>query len=265
MNYQEICDQVRKVALETGSFIREEHLHFNLKKVEVKGHADFVSYVDKTSERKIVAQLEKILPEAGFIAEEGTCDKKGDRYNWIIDPLDGTTNFIHGIPTFAISIALNDGEETVLGVVYEINRDECFYAWKGSKAYLNGNEIKVSEASTTQESLIGIGFPYSDFDLMPKYMESVNVLMKQSHGLRRIGSAATDLVYVAAGRFDAFFEYSLHPWDVAAGALILQQAGGRVCDFQGGGNYIFGEEIIATNKNYYQEFFSIVNKYLSRQ
>ncbi len=263
MNYQEICEQVRGLILETGSFIREEHLHFNLQKVEVKGPADFVSYVDKTSERRIVAQLEKILPEAGFIAEEGTSNKKGERYNWIIDPLDGTTNFIHGIPTFAISIALNDREETVLGVVYEINRDECFYAWKGSKAYLNDTEIQVSGASTTQNSLIGTGFPYSDFDLLPKYMESMDFFMKKSHGLRRIGSAATDLVYVAAGRFDAFYEYSLHPWDVAAGALILQQAGGRVCDFKGGNNYIFGKEIIATNKNYYQEFFSIVNKYLS--
>src|ERR1035437_3908233 len=235
---QEVCQLTRKV----GAFIRTEQIKFSSSSVEIKGKNDFVSYVDKSSEKQLVEVLSKLLPESGFIAEEGTSTKKGEIYNWIIDPLDGTTNFIHGIPCFAISIALMRNNELVLGVIYEINLDECFYAWEGSKAFMNEKKIQVSKAATLADSLIATGFPYYDYSKMDNYMKLFNYFMKHTHGLRRLGSAATDLAYVACGRFDGFYEYSLQPWDVAAGAFIVKQAGGNVTDFKGGTNFIFGKE-----------------------
>src|ERR1035437_5760229 len=156
---QEVCQLTRKV----GAFIRTEQIKFSSSSVEIKGKNDFVSYVDKSSEKQLVEGLSALLPEAGFIAEEGTSTKKGENYNWIIDPLDGTTNFIHGIPCYAISIALMRNSKIILGVVYEINLDECFYAWEGGKAYLNEKEISVSKTATLTDSLLATGFPYYDY------------------------------------------------------------------------------------------------------
>lgn len=262
MNLEILCTQVQKLAREVGRFIFDERQKFTAADIIHKGKADMVTYVDKTSEARIVAALRELLPGAGFIAEEGTAQDNGEKYRWVIDPLDGTTNYIHGISPFAVSIALMEGPEIILGVVYEISLDEMFYAWKGSKAFLNGREIQVSKASVTGDSLIATGFPYYDFSKLDKYMESMNYFMRNSHGLRRLGSAATDMVYVASGRFEAFYEHSLHAWDVAAGIIILKQAGGRVCDFSGGENYLFGGELIACNANYFDEFYGLVNKYL---
>jgi myo-inositol-1(or 4)-monophosphatase len=148
-------------------------------------------------------------------------------------------------------------------VIYEISLDEMFYAWKGSKAYLNGKEIHVSKASATADSLIATGFPYYDFSKLDRYMDAMNYFMRNSHGMRRLGSAAADLAYVAAGRFEGFYEHALHSWDVAAGIIILKQAGGRVCDFNGGDNCLFGGEMIACNANYFDEFYRIVHQYLA--
>ena len=261
MNLEDLCLEVQKVARNVGAFIKGEQDKFSLDKVEVKGKSNFVSYVDKTSEEMIVTALTKILPGSGFITEEGTGSSSDEKYKWIIDPLDGTTNFIHGVPPYAISIALLEEEEIILGVVYEITHDECFYAWKESKAYLNGQEIKVTKASTTQDSLIATGFPYYNFDYIQPYINTMHYFMRNSHGLRRLGSAATDMAYVAAGRYEAFWEHGLHPWDVAAGTIIIRQAGGMVTDFKGGNDFLFNHELVASNKAYYEEFFSIVNKF----
>jgi len=261
MNFEKLCFEVQDIAKSAGAFIAGEREKFNLEDVEVKGKADFVSYVDKQAEELIVGGLRKLLPESGFIAEEGTASSAGEKYKWIIDPLDGTTNFIHGLPPFAVSIALIEDEELVLGVVYEITQDECFYAWKGSKAYLNGTVIKVTKAATTNDCLIATGFPYSAFDKLECYVESMRYFMVHSHGLRRLGSAATDLAYVAAGRFEAFYEHGLKPWDVAAGTIILRQAGGKVSDFNGGNKFLFNGELVASNGAYFDEFYNIVHKY----
>jgi myo-inositol-1(or 4)-monophosphatase len=261
MDLQKLCGEIQQIVKETGKFIAGERESFNNDKIEKKGDADFVSYVDKSAEKMLVEKLGKLLPESGFIAEEGTSSKRGERYNWIIDPLDGTTNFIHGVPPFAVSVALAENNNIILGVIYEITQDECFYAWEGDKSYLNGKEIKVSDAATTGDSLIATGFPYYDFSRLDGYMNLMLHFMKNSHGIRRIGSAATDLAYVAAGRYDAFWEYSLHPWDVAAGIIIVKQAGGKVGDFSGGDNCLFGKEIVASNGKYFKEFQEIVNKY----
>ncbi len=263
VDLQMLCQEVCLLSKQVGAFIKNERIKFSTDKIEIKGKNDFVSYVDKTSEKLLVESLTKLLPEAGYIAEEGTSSKKGEAYNWIIDPLDGTTNFIHGIPCFAISIALMRQETLVLGVVYEINFDECFYAWEKSKAYLNGNEISVSKASKLSDSLIATGFPYYDYNRLNEYMELFKYFMQHTHGLRRLGSAATDLAYVACGRFEGFYEYSLQPWDVAAGAFIVKQAGGKVSDFSGETNFIFGKEIVAGNSNCFDEFLSAVKAHFN--
>ncbi len=261
MDLENLCDKVLLLAKDVGAFIAGERAKFSLDFVEVKGQANFVSYVDKKSEEMIVGALKKLLPEAGFITEEGTAGNADEKYKWVIDPLDGTTNFIHGVPPFAISIALLEGDEVILGVIYEITHDECFYAWKGSKAYLNGTEIRVSSASTTKDALIATGFPYYMFDKIESYISTMHYFMLNSQGLRRLGSAATDMAYLAAGRFEAFWEHGLHAWDVAAGTIIIRQAGGKVSDFKGGNKFLFNGELVASNDAYYDEFFRIVNKY----
>lgn len=243
---------------ETGAFIREERKKFSFADVEHKGFNDLVSYVDKTAEEKIVAGLQQILPGSGFITEENTANVTGKEFSWIIDPLDGTTNFVHGVPCFCISIALLKNDALVMGVIYEINLDECFYAWEHSPAYLNGNIIRVSEINLLKNSLLATGFPYTNFERMTPYMEVFDYCMRNTHGLRRLGSAAVDMAYVAAGRFEGFYEYGLNAWDVAAGAFIIQQAGGRVADFSGGNDFIFGKEIISTNALVFDEFLAVV-------
>ena len=245
--YKELCLFTCDVAQATGHFMAEERKSFDASKIETKGLHDLVSYVDKESEIRIISALQTLLPESGFIAEEGTNDKRGERFNWVIDPLDGTTNFIQGVPIYAVSIGLLDGDELVMGVVYEVGRDECFYAWKDGGAYLNGEPIHVSKRSDIHDTLLATGFPYNDFSKMDSYMEFLEWTMKNARGVRRLGSAATDMAYVACGRFDAFWEYDLKPWDVAAGAVIVKEAGGTVTDYKGGNNYLFGREIVAGN------------------
>ncbi len=256
-----LCQSVIKLTKNTGQYIREEAA--KTKQIEVKGKNDFVTHIDKGSELRLVNGLSELLPEAGFIAEEGTSDKKGEVYNWIIDPIDGTTNFIHGLFPHAISIALEREKEIVLGVIYELGLDECFYTWKGAPAFLNGKEITVSKAPKVNDSLLATGFPYSDYTKMDGFMQSLDYFMKNSHGLRRLGSAATDLAYVACGRFEGFYEYGLKPYDVAAGVLLVQQAGGANCDFSGNDNYIYGQEIISSNALIFNEFKAIINQLMN--
>lgn len=265
MDLENICSKVCRLARETGIYIREESNKITRDKIEVKGLNNFVTHVDKTSERNIIARLSEILPGTGFIAEETSPMTIKAKYRWVIDPLDGTTNFIHGLSPYAISIGLMDDDNVILGVIYEVGFGECFYAWKGSKAFLNGSEIKVTEVSSVKDALIATGFPYYDYSRINPFLESLNHFFVNSHGVRRLGSAAADLAYVACGRFEAFYEYSLNPWDVAAGAFIVQQAGGRVSDFSGLENYIFGGEIIASNSNIYPEFYQIINKFLTKK
>lgn len=260
MQLEQIAKQVIEIAKQAGDFIRQERKTFNSDKIEYKGLNDLVSYVDKTAEGIIVTGLEKVLPDAGFITEEQTKTHIADRYNWIIDPLDGTTNFIHGVPSYSVSIALKEYNELVLGVVYEINLDECFYAWKGSPAYLNGTEIKVSQTPAVADSLIATGFPYYDFGKQQQYINLFTYLMKNCHGLRRLGSAAVDLVYTACGRFDAFYEYNLNAWDVAAGIVIVRQAGGQVVNFNGGDEVLDTRELISTNGRITDELVKVVQE-----
>ena len=262
LDLETLCSDVIELSREVGIFIKMEEKKVTTKDIEEKSLNSLVSYVDKTAEQNLVNELAKLLPEAGFIAEEGTSIKKGDDYNWIIDPLDGTTNFLHGIPAYSVSVALQHKNEIIIGVVYEVNRDECFYAHKGGKAFLNGIEIHVSQNGILGDSLLATGFPYYDFEKLESYFNLLKHLAKNTRGVRRIGSAAVDLAYVACGRFDGFFEYSLSPWDVAAGAFIVQQAGGKVSDFKGGQDWLFGKEILATNSNLENNLSQLIKEYM---
>lgn len=262
MDYKILCSSVQEIVKEAGKFIYEERKKISSSDVEIKSVSSLVTYVDKTAEEQIISALKKLIPESGFVAEEGTASFSDEKYKWFVDPLDGTTNYIHGISPYSVSVGLAENDELVLGVVYEIASDEIFYAWKGSAAYSNGKEIKVATAKNSADTLIATGFPYYDFDKTEPYINAMRELMKTTRGIRRLGSAAIDICYVAAGRFDAFYEHALHAWDVAAGVFILKQAGGKITDFNGGENWLFGSEIVAASQNYYPEFFGIINKYL---
>ena len=261
MNYELLCAKVISIARLTGNFIRKEAMAFDAKSIEYKGLNDLVSYVDKQAEKQLVRNLTKILPGAGFITEEETINTVGKKYTWIIDPLDGTTNFIHGIPTYSISIALYEEHQPVIGVVYEINRGEMFSTYKGGAAYLNLKEINVSSNANLSQSLLATGFPYYQFEKQPQYMQLFTEMMQKCHGLRRIGSAAVDLAYVACGRFEAYFEYNLNSYDVAAGAYLVQQAGGTILNFSGGDEFLETREILATNGLVTDEILETIKKY----
>lgn len=261
MDYKKLFEEVYMLTIKTGDYISAEVNKLTNEHIEVKGLHNFVTYVDKQSEERLVKGLKAILPGSGFIVEENSVTYMGEDFKWIIDPLDGTTNFIHSIPCFAISIALMKGSDVKLGIIYEISRKECFYSFEGSQSFMNGDVISVSASTNLSDTLIATGFPYYDYGKMNEYIDVLKHFMKTTHGVRRLGSAAVDLAYVACGRFDAFYEYGLSPWDVAAGAFIVKQAGGRVSDFNGGDNYIFGKEIIAANNNIYLETFNTINNF----
>lgn len=249
MNLTNLCASVNQMMIEVGEFIIKERLSFSKQMVSDKGLNQLVSYVDVQAEQQIVRHLSSILPNSGFITEEQTISQEKKEYNWIIDPLDGTTNFIHNLPIYSISVALEHQNEILIGVVYELGKKDLFSAWKGGGAWCNGVSIQVSDEQKMQNSLIATGFPYYDFDDLEAYIQTLKHLMKSSHGLRRMGSAAVDLAYVAAGKFEGFFEYGLNAWDVAAGCLLVEEAGGTVLDFKGQNDYIFGKSIIAGNNS----------------
>lgn len=261
MNYQFVTEQVVALSKEVAVYIKHERENFSFDKVETKSKNDFVSYVDKESEKQLVKVLRTLVPEAGFITEEGTAQAQGEAYLWIIDPLDGTTNFIHNSTPYAISIALSYKGEIVVGVVHEITRGETFYAWQGSKAYLDGKEIHVSDTARLEESLIVFGRPHHYMDKYSELLASVDYFMKNTHGLRLSGSAAVDLAYVACGRYDGRFEFNLKPWDIAAGVLLIQQAGGCVSDFYGKNQHFENGMVLASNAAIFKEFQSKVGEF----
>ncbi|MCA6435030.1 MAG: inositol monophosphatase [Bacteroidetes bacterium] len=263
MNIIQLEQKVIELTKEVGSWIKNERINYNPLHTEVKALNDLVSYVDKTSEQKLVEGLKNILPEAGFIVEEQTETETRD-YNWIVDPLDGTTNFIHGINCYAISIALELKGEVLIGVVFEITQNECFHASKGNGAYLNGKPINVSDTDQLQNSLIATGFPINNFSKVKAYLQTLEVFMRQTRGIRRIGAAAADLCFLACGRVDGFFEFNLKPWDVAAGALIVKEAGGIVTDFSLKDNWLFGKEVIASNTKLNADFSEIVSSHFRK-
>jgi len=260
MDLEKLTLSVCRLCEETGSFLREEARRFTQADIREKSHANLVTYVDEQAEQRIIDGLSKLVPGSGFIAEESPELLTGEQ-TWIIDPLDGTTNYIHGIPVYSISVALRKDEEIILGVVYEAGRREMYYTWHDAPSRLNGDVITVSETVSLNSSLFATGFPYYDYSRLDEYLGFFRFLMQHTRGIRRLGSAAADLAYVACGRLDGFYEYGLSPWDVAAGSLLVRNAGGKVCDFIGGENFLFGKEIIATNGFVHHSFLKNFRDY----
>ena len=261
MNLEKITNQVVQLCKKNGAYIKQQLDLLKIGDIELKDEHNFVTYVDRNSEAMLVEELSSLIPGCGFIAEENDYGINDSELKWIIDPLDGTTNFVHGIPLFAISIALMEGDKVIAGVVHEVNRVESFYSWGGGKAFLNGKEIRVSSARKLKDSLLVTGFPYIRDHILDRYMDLFKAYISRSQDLRRLGSAATDLAYVAAGRFEGFYEISLNPWDVAAGSFLVQQAGGKVTDFQGGDDFIFGRSLVASNGCVHEEMLEIIKNY----
>ncbi len=245
----EISERVKDVARIAGDFIAKEAIKFSSESIEYKDVNNVVSYVDKEAEKLIVTKLSQILPEAGFITEEGTAETSDiEGLNWIIDPLDGTANYIHAVPNYSVSLALAKGKEILLGVIYHVPANEMYHAILGEGAYCNNSPIQVSKSKVLGESLLATGFPYYKFEEISKYLQILESLMQKTHGLRRFGSAAIDLAYVAKGHFDGFYEYNLNSWDMAAGVLLVKEAGGIVTDFKGEDNYLFGGDVVVGSK-----------------
>ena len=249
MNLANLEKDTIDLCTEVSEFMRAELEGFDLSRIEQKGSSsNLVSYVDKESEKRLVNRLSKLLPGSGFLAEEGTDVKGSNEYTWIIDPLDGTTNYLHSLPVFAISIGLQRKDKTILGIVYDVSNKHCYHAIEHGGAYCNEKQIHVSAISTLEESLLATGFPYYHSEKKDDYLEIIKLFLEKTHGIRRLGSAAMDLAYVASGKLEGFFEYDLKPWDVAGGTFIVQQAGGIVTDFSGGNNFLFGGQLCAANR-----------------
>lgn len=256
-----LTEEVKRLALEAGQFLKKESLSFDRSRIEHKAAHDYVSYVDKGSERFIVDRLRQLLPQAGFIAEEGTGSLEEQEYCWVVDPLDGTSNYIHGHAPYCVSIALRDRREILLGVVYECTRDELFWANKNSRAYLNGREIHVSDQSDTDQSFIALGFPYDAERYRPFALKLVENLYGHVGGLRLMGAAAAETCYVAAGRFEARIEAFIGPWDIAAASVILKQAGGKMTDFSGNEDCFDAVEVFASNGKVHDALLQMLQPY----
>ncbi|MFN0276487.1 MAG: inositol monophosphatase family protein [Chitinophagales bacterium] len=252
MSLEKICSQAIDVIKEVGQYIRHERRKLQSIHIESKGIRDFVTEVDKTSEQALAEKLHSIFPEAGFITEEKTVAQTEKEFRWVIDPLDGTMNYIHGIPIYSISVALMHHHEIILGIVYEINNDEVFFTWKGTVSYMNGNAIHISTCRKIQDALIVTGFPYTRTDRIEGITKTLAYFLEHCRDIRRIGSAAVDLCYVACGRIDAYYEGYLNIWDIAAGILIVKNAGGVATDFDGREDYASGN-ILACNKTLHPE------------
>ncbi|MBI1305888.1 MAG: inositol monophosphatase [Bacteroidetes bacterium] len=256
LNLSELHEAVKSVLKECRKQFFESTDYHSL---DLKGLNQLVTNNDIAVEKFLTTRLAELTPEAGFLTEEETVVQEKNDLRWIIDPIDGTTNYVHKIPVFSISVALQFRSETILGFVYELNRDELFSAFNG-KAFCNDSPISVNKESTLENSLVATGFPYYTFEGLDKYLEVLVFAMKNTRGVRRLGSAAVDLAYVACGRFDVFFEYGLNAWDVAAGAYITECAGGKVSDFSGYGDPIFGRQILAGSPVVFEDFLPEVRK-----
>ena len=250
---------VCEIARRAGAYIREERKKFSLESIERKHAHDYVSYVDKGSEKLIVSALRELLPEAGFITEERTTEQGATSLCWVVDPLDGTTNFIHQYAPYAVSIALLQGKDVLIGVVYEICSDECFYAWKGGGSYANGVRLHTS-TQKMQDALLCLQLPYNSDAYKPTIKRLIDQLYGYVASIRACGSAAMALCNVAAGRFDGYAEQYIGQWDYMAGSLIVTEAGGMITDYSGSDDFTTGNSVVATNGIIHQELLDVIKR-----
>lgn len=251
-----------RAARNAGNLINRYVDRVDSLKIGKKQLNDFVTEVDHLSEQEIIGTLKQAYPDHAFLGEEGGSQNSTDskQPTWIIDPLDGTTNFLHGIPQFAVSIALQHEGQLQVGVIYDPSRDELFTATKGGGARVNNRRIRVNANTKLSGSVIGTGFPYYQYDYLDRYMDILKTVITKTAGVRRPGSAALDLAYTAAGRFDGFWEFNLKPWDIAAGALLVQEAGGIVSDFNNSHDYLNNGDIVCGPPKVHQELLSIIQE-----
>lgn len=245
MDLKSILDQALIVTEEAAAFIRSQAGKVGADDIITKSRNSLVSYVDKTAEEILVKGLHKIIPTAGFITEEETVSQHASEYTWIIDPLDGTTNFLQQIPVYSVSVGLMHNDQIILGIVSDVEHKETFYAWKGGGAWCNGERIHVSDRTDVQDAVVATGFPYSSRDVLPQLTSVFEFFLKNARGIRRLGSAAIDLAYVACGRFDVYYETTLNPWDIAGGIILVEEAGGIITDFSGQRNMLKNGQVIA--------------------
>ncbi|MGM0547462.1 MAG: inositol monophosphatase family protein [Bacteroidota bacterium] len=257
---------VAKKAAKLAAQIIKKFRRDNSFSIDFKGKNDLVTQADVKAEEEILSVINKEFPDDDILAEESSGQQKmSDGRIWLIDPIDGTTNFTHGFPAYCVSIGLWENREPKMGLVLEVSSDECFTAIKGKGAYLNGNPISVSKLDNPANALVGTGFPYNDLSLMDNYLQFFRMLMTTIQGVRRPGAASYDLCSVACGRFDGFYEYALNPWDVGAGALIVQEAGGKVTDWSGGDKWLFGKRIVAGNPAVHAFLVDEIEKYFDEE
>ncbi len=250
-----------EAARRAGQIILEYRKHLQSIQVLEKAQHDFVTKVDRLAEEEIIKTIHAAFPKHGFLAEESGGELNND-YIWVIDPLDGTTNYIYGLPHFSVSIALWHKDKFEHAVVYDPLRKDLFSASYGKGAFLNGNPIQVSTRQNLQSSLLGTGFPFRELSHLTEYTQIFTVLLPQCAGIRRLGSAALDLAYIAAGRLDGFWEFGLYPWDIAAGVLLIKEAGGIITNFHGQENYLNHDNIIAGNPGIYNAILPIIQSCL---
>lgn len=266
LNLALITQKVKNLVEQVATFIQAEQEKFSSESIEYKGFNNLVSYVDKQAELQLVEGCKAILPQAGFLTEEGTIEAQTDRNQgllWIIDPLDGTTNFIHKVPIYSISVGLVLDGNPVVGVIAHIPNQQIFYGWQDGGAFCNGKPISVNSNAEMGKALFATGFPYFQFPKIQQYLDIIHALLQKSHGFRRLGSAAIDLAYVANGTFEGFFEYNLSPWDVAAGICLVREAGGTVTDFSGGNQALFGGEIVAAGP-IHPDFIGLIQQHWNK-
>ena len=253
----ELTKAVCEVARQAGLYIAAERKRFDEEQVERKHAHDYVSYVDKGSERLIVDALGKLLPEAGFVTEEGSAGYHDEQFCWVVDPLDGTTNFIHQFPPYCVSIALCREHEILLGVVYEVTTAQCYSAWLGGGAWCDGQRLSVS-SHVIADALLCLQLPYNSEAYSPVAKHLLDTFYGRAASVRMMGSAAMALCYVAAGMLDGYVEKYIGRWDYMAGALIVQEAGGRVTDYAGCDDFTQGNSVVATNGAIHQEMLQAV-------
>ena len=256
---QALCLSAMPTVRKASHFIFKQIGKVSDDAIEAKEKNSLVSFVDKTAEEMIVEGLQKILPEAKFLTEEGTVEQNEGDVRWIIDPLDGTTNFLHNVPHFSVSVALEINGELVMGIVEEVNRKETHYAWKNGGAFMNGRPIQVTKTEKTEDAVLVTGFPYSIEDTGP-ILTILDHWIKNSRGIRRFGSAALDLAYVAKGIFDFYYETTLNAWDVAAGAIIVKEAGGMVSEYDGNDTFLDSGRILASNGRLHQQVLDVIQR-----
>ena len=253
-----------KAARRAATIINRASIELDQLRVGRKGPNDFVTEVDQAAEQAIVDVLRAAYPDHAILAEESgaSSNLRDENENvWIIDPLDGTTNFIHGFPQYAISIALQQRGQITQAVIYDPTRNELFTATKGAGAFMNDKRLRVAKRDKLADALIGTGFPYSDLSALDEYVKMFHVMTQKSAGLRRPGAAALDLAYVAAGRLDGFFEKNLKPWDMAAGALLVSEAGGIIANFSGEADYLYKGDVIAGSPKIFAQMLNVLSPF----